>query len=183
MKILKLFVLGTMLFFAGSTQAQLSIRFNIGTPPSWGPSGYSDVRYYYLPDVQAYYDVPSSMFIYYDGGSWVRRSYLPYQYRNYDLYNGYKVVLKDYHGNTPYVQFNQHRKDYARGFSHESQRTIGERPGNIRFNRKDQYQNNQSNRGRNEKSINSKVNDDRNYDKQGKEKTKNKGRKDKDNHQ
>jgi len=176
MKIFKLFVLGIMLFFAGSTQAQLSIRFNIGTPPSWGPSGYSDVRYYYLPDVQAYYDVPSSMFIYYEGGSWVRRSYLPNQYRNYDLYNGYKVVLKDYHGNTPYAQFSQHKKDYTRGYRPELQRTIGVRPGNTRYNSKDQYQNNQSNRGRNEMNHNSKANDDRNYDKQGKEKPKSKGR-------
>jgi hypothetical protein len=178
MKIFKLFVLGIMLFFAGSTQAQLSVRFNIGTAPSWGPSGYSDVRYYYLPDVQAYYDVPSSMFIYYEGGSWVRRSYLPRQYRNYDLYNGYKVVLKDYRGNTPYTQFSQHKKIYARGYRSEPQRTIGERPGNnTKYNSKVQYQNNQSNRGRNVMNNNSRVNDDRNYDKQGKEKPKRNSRK------
>jgi len=178
MKIFKLFVLGIMLFFAGSAQAQVSVRFNIGTPPSWGPSGYSDVRYYYLPDVQAYYDVPSSMFIYYEGGAWVRRSYLPNQYRNYDLYNGYKVVLNDYRGNTPYSQFNQHRKIYARGYRPQLQRTIGARPGSSRNNSRDQYQNNQSNRGRNDINNRSRVNDDHNYDKQGKVKVKINGRKD-----
>ena len=57
MKTLKLVVLGIVLIFAGATQAQISVRFNIGSPPAWGPAGYSDVRYYYLPDVQAYYDV------------------------------------------------------------------------------------------------------------------------------
>ena len=67
MKTLKLFVFGIMLLFAGSTQGQLSINVHIGTPPAWGPAGYNNVRYYYLPDVEAYYDVPSSMFIYFSG--------------------------------------------------------------------------------------------------------------------
>jgi hypothetical protein len=34
---------------------------------------------------------------------WVRSRYLPRQYRNYDLYNGYKVVLNGYHGHRPYA--------------------------------------------------------------------------------
>lgn len=173
MKIVKIFALGIVLFLAGSTgstQAQISVRFNIGTPPSWGPAGYSDVQYYYLPDVQAYYDVPSSMFIYYEGGAWIRRSYLPYKYRNYDLYNGYKVVMRDYHGNTPYIHFNQHKTYYARGNNREQQRTIGERPSNVSYNNKKQYENNQSNRGRNEMNNNNRNYDDRNYDKRGQEK-------------
>jgi len=173
MKIVKLFILGTVLFFASATQAQISVRFNIGTPPSWGPEGYSDVRYYYLPDVQAYYDVQSSMFIYYEGRSWIRRSYLPYRFRDYDLYNGYKVVMKDYHGNTPYMQFDQHRRFYANGNHREQQRTIGQRPGSGNYHNKDYRESNQANRERYStinKSSNYKMNDDRNYDKRGNEK-------------
>ena len=112
MKTLKLVVLGIVLFFAGATQAQISVRFNIGSPPAWGPAGYSDVRYYYLPDVQAYYDVQSSMFIYYEGRNWVHRSYLPNRYRNYNLYSGYKVPMNNYRGNTPYTNFNEYRNKY-----------------------------------------------------------------------
>ena len=185
MKIFKILALGFVLFLVaptGTVQAQISVHFNIGTPPSWGPSGYSDARYYYLPDVQAYYDVPSSMFIYYEGGSWVRRSYLPNQYRNYDLFHGYKVVLNDYHGNTPYTNFNTHRLMYAKGYHQGSQRTIGERPQNVNYNNKGHDMNNQSNRGRNEISQNSRNSDDHNYDKHGKEKyTKNAQRRQKDN--
>jgi len=58
MKTLKLLVIGTLLLFAGSAKAQISVHVNLGIPPQWGPEGYSDVRYYYLPDVEAYYDVP-----------------------------------------------------------------------------------------------------------------------------
>jgi hypothetical protein len=176
MKIFKILAFATVLFLAGSAgtvQAQISVHFNIGMAPSWGPSGYSDVQYYYLPDVQAYYDVPSSMFIYYEGGSWIRRSYLPYKYRNYDLYHGYKVVLKDYHGNTPYMHYDQHRNTYAKGYQQGSQRTIGGRPENVSYNNKGHDVNNQSNRGRNEVNQNNRYNDDHNYDKHGKEKSRN----------
>jgi len=128
MKTLKLMVIGILLFFAISVQAQISVQVNLGTPPQWGPSGYTGVQYYYLPDVEAYYDVPSSMFIYFNGVSWVHRSYLPSRYRNYDLYNGYKVVMPDYHGRTPYIHFREHKKQYARGYRGKEQHNIGQRP-------------------------------------------------------
>jgi hypothetical protein len=128
MKALKLFVVGLLLFFAGSAHAQISVNVNIGNPPQWGPAGYTDVRYYYLPDVEAYYDVPSSMFIYFNGVSWVHRKYLPSRFRNYDLYNGYKVVMTDYRGNTPYSHFSEHKTKYAKGYRGPAQKTYGERP-------------------------------------------------------
>ncbi len=128
MKTLKLLVIGMLLLFAGSVEAQISVRVNLGSPPQWGPQGYSDVRYYYLPDVEAYYDVPSSMFIYYNGVSWVHRSSLPSRYRNYDLYNGYKVPMSDYRGRTPYSNFRQHKVQYARGYRGQEQHNIGSRP-------------------------------------------------------
>lgn len=129
MKALKLFVFGMLLFLASTVQAQVSVRVNIGTPPLWGPVGYTEARYYYLPDVEAYYDVPSSMFIYSDGGVWVHRKYLPRQYRGYDLYNGYKVVMTDYRGNAPYTYFRDYKVKYAKGYRGESQKTIGMKPG------------------------------------------------------
>jgi len=128
MKVLKFVVVGLLFFFATSTQAQISVNVNIGGPPMWGPSGYSEVKYYYLPDVEAYYDVPSAMFIYLNGGTWVHRTHLPNRYRNYDLYHGYKVVMTDYQGNTPYSQFHEHKMKYAKGYHGQPQETYGERP-------------------------------------------------------
>jgi len=128
MKALKFFTIGILIFFAYSGQAQISVNVNIGSPPQWGPVGYTDVQYYYLPDVEAYYDVPSSQFIYYSGGTWVHRTYLPSRYRNYDLYNGYKVVMTDYRGNAPYGHFKEHKIKYAKGYRGQAQKNIGERP-------------------------------------------------------
>jgi len=129
MKALKLMIIAMVLFFSGVANAQVSVNINIGSPPPWGPVGYTEVRYYYLPDVEAYYDIHTSMFIYYGGGVWIHRAYLPVQYENYDLYYGYKVVMVDYRGNTPYVNFPQHKVKYAKGYRGKSQKTISNKPG------------------------------------------------------
>ncbi|MDD3320402.1 MAG: hypothetical protein PHS59_03040 [Paludibacter sp.] len=127
MKAFKLLAIGLMLLFAGSAQSQLSINVHLGTAPAWGPAGSDNVQYYYLPDVQAYYDVHTSMFIYISGNYWVRSRHLPSRYRNYDLYHGYKVVMKDYHGNSPYKQFKEHKIKYAKGYRGEKQSNMGDR--------------------------------------------------------
>jgi hypothetical protein len=99
---------------------------HIGSAPEWGPAGYSDVRYYYLPDVESYYDVHTSKFIYLSNNRWVQSSRLPARYRNYDLHKGYKVVMKDYRGNTPYTHFKDYKKKYARGYRGEAQLNNGD---------------------------------------------------------
>ncbi|MEI6682470.1 MAG: hypothetical protein WCO44_07570 [Bacteroidota bacterium] len=130
MKFLKLFLFSLVLFFAQAEgKAQFSVSLNLGAPPMWGPSGVAEAHYYYLPDVEAFYDINASMFIYYGDGAWIHRSYLPARYKNYDLYGGYKVVMNDYHGNTPYTHFREYKGRYAKGYHGHPQKTIGERPG------------------------------------------------------
>ena len=126
MKKLKLIIAGLILFAAANTmQAQVSVNVNLGRPPAWGPIGYSAVDYYYLPDIQAYYDIRATQFIYFGGGKWIRSRNLPNQYRNYNLYNGYKVVLNDYHGSSPYRNFSNHKVKYYKGYKGKAQKSIG----------------------------------------------------------
>ncbi|RTY88653.1 MULTISPECIES: hypothetical protein [unclassified Flavobacterium] len=131
MKTLKLIIAGIILFASANTmQAQVSVNVNIGSPPAWGPVGYSAVDYYYLPDVQAYYDIRATQFIYFGGGNWIRSRNLPNQYRNYNLYNGYKVVLNDYHGSRPYSNFKTHKVKYYKGYKGKPQKSIGSNRSN-----------------------------------------------------
>ena len=126
MKTLKLIIAGIILLASANTmQAQVSVNVNIGSPPAWGPAGYSAVDYYYLPDIQAYYDLRATQFIYFGGGKWIRSRNLPHQYRNYNLYNGYKVVLNDYHGSRPYSNFKTHKAKYYKGYKGKPQKSIG----------------------------------------------------------
>ena len=126
MKTLKLMTLGILMFFASnSINAQISVNVNLGLQPSWGPVGYSSVDYYYLPDIYTYYDVRNTQFIYLNNGVWIRSSYLPRQYRSYDLNSGYKVVLNDYHGTRPYSNYKNHKVKYYKGYKGSPQRSIG----------------------------------------------------------
>lgn len=153
MKTLKLIVFGMMILLAGSTQGQISVRLNIGTPPQWGPAGYNGVRYYYLPDIECYYDVQTSMFIYPSGNGWVHNRNLPGRYRNYDLYNGYKVVMNDYRGNAPYTHFREYRTRYAKGYHGREQHNIGERHDNRGRGREGMQSDRMGNRG-NDRNFN-----------------------------
>ena len=160
MNILKLTVLGIVLFLSTSVKSQVTV--NIGSPPLWGPVGYTDVRYYYLPDVEAYYDVQSSMFIYFGNGVWLRRAYLPGHYRNYDLYDGYKVVITDYRGNEPYIHFHDHKVKYKKGYRGGSQKTIGQKPGKGNSPKKmnsNEHQNKQGNQGNKQMNQRNKQNE------------------------
>ena len=171
MKTIKLLTLALILAFAGSAYGQFSINVRIGTPPSWGPAGYSGVRYYYLPDIETYYDVQNSSFIYLSGNRWIHSRNLPARYRNYDLNRGYKVVMTDYRGNTPYINFRDHRMKYAKGYRGAEQHNIGERKDNRNNQRSNQQNYNNRNQNRNNVLLEQRGNDkkqDRGNDKEKK---------------
>ena len=70
-----------------------------------------------------------SNYVYLNNGRWVRARSLPSVYRNYDLYNEYKVVLNDYRGDRPYDNFKTHKVKYGKGYKGKPQKTIGQKPG------------------------------------------------------
>lgn len=147
MRAIKFILFSTILFLCSTSEAQVSIHFEFGTPPPWGPTGYGESRYYYLPDIESYYDVQSSVFICFNGRQWIRRAHLPYRYRNYDLYRGYKVVMSDYRGNAPYSHFREHRVKYGKEYRDHYQQTYHDKSIN---NKKDR-DNHQNLSNRNEK--------------------------------
>jgi hypothetical protein len=122
MKTTKFFVIAAILLFSVIAQAQVSVNVNIGRPPAWAPVGHAATEYYYLPDVEAYYDIRQTQFIYFGNGRWIRSKNLPGRYRNYDLYGGYKVVLNDYHGSRPFNNFKNHKIKYYKGYKGEKYR-------------------------------------------------------------
>ncbi|MEO6150509.1 MAG: hypothetical protein ABIN95_01915 [Mucilaginibacter sp.] len=75
--------------------AQISVNLNIGAQPVWGPVGYDHVDNYYLPDIDAYYNVPSRQYVVYENNVWVHRATLPSRYSYYNPYKSYKVVVNE----------------------------------------------------------------------------------------
>ncbi len=96
--------------FTAQAQVRINVGVNIGTQPGWGPAGYDHADYYYMPDMDVYYDVPQRQFIYFDNGRWLFAASLPAQYRRYDLYHTYKVVVNE---PRPYLRNDVYRIRYG----------------------------------------------------------------------
>ncbi|MGN8068345.1 hypothetical protein [Mucilaginibacter sp. 22184] len=89
--------------------AQISLNINIGSQPEWGPTGYDHADYYYLPDVDSYYDINAHQYVYLNNNVWVHGAALPARFGNYDVYHSYKVVVNQ---PTPWVHNDVIRKKY-----------------------------------------------------------------------
>jgi hypothetical protein len=61
--------------------------------PAWGPSFYHGTRYYYLPDIETYYDIYNREFIYLNRAQWIYSPYLPSMYQDFNLNNSFVVVV------------------------------------------------------------------------------------------
>src|SRR3954464_14350705 len=81
--------------YSYNANAQVSFQVNINAQPAWGPSGYDNAAYYYMPDIDAYYDVAARDYVYNDNGCWVTSACLPQRYNNCDLYSMHKVVINE----------------------------------------------------------------------------------------
>lgn len=110
-KILMACLIGFMSFFASSSNAQISVNFNVGSQPLWGPVGYDQANYYYMPDIDTYYSVPTRQYVYLQNDKWLFSNALPSHYSGYNLYNGYKVVMNS---PRPYLSYKTHKVKYAK---------------------------------------------------------------------
>jgi hypothetical protein len=102
-------LLGCLSFNAANAQLRVSLGLNIGAQPEWGPVGYDHAEYYYMPDIDAYYDVPHHQYVYYDNNAWVHGAVLPSRY-HFDRYHTYKVVVNQ---RNPWEHQEQIRAQYA----------------------------------------------------------------------
>lgn len=101
----------SMFAMFSQVNAQVSVNVNISSQPLWGPTGYSHVEYYYLPQYEVYYSVPRAQYVYLDGGNWIFASALPSRFGTVNVYNTYKVVINQ---PTPYVYYTTHKVKYAK---------------------------------------------------------------------
>lgn len=114
-----------------STEAQISVHVSL---PVWGPVVTTE-EYYYLPEIDSYYDIRRSQFIYLNNGYWIRSRNLPWRYRNYNLKKGHIVVINDYRGSRPYNHFRNNKLKYYKNNTHWNGNTIRNVPNNRNENR------------------------------------------------
>ncbi|MBC2840270.1 hypothetical protein [Robiginitalea sp. SC105] len=74
-----------LVFMVGCGPVVITSRVGNPPPPWFYPNRLEVVRYVYFPELTIYYDLTTRVYIYRDGGNWVRRPQLPPRYRNIDL--------------------------------------------------------------------------------------------------
>ncbi|MEO5777522.1 MAG: hypothetical protein ABIQ27_11495 [Flavobacterium sp.] len=118
MKLAKILLTAIFLIALNSAQAQTKTL----TFPDWGVAGYDVATYYYIPATETYYDIKNKEYVYMREGKWVRSNTMPVEYVDYDLYNGYKVVLTD--ENEPFPHYNYLKSKYPKTYKGKPQKTI-----------------------------------------------------------
>lgn len=109
-----LLVLSTLIIGSSQAQVRLNVNVNIGQrPPVWGLPGNQAGDFYYFPEIDVYYHIPRSSFVYFDRGRWLYVTDLPRTYRHFDLHRGYKVVIND---PSPFDRHQFYRERYGRNY-------------------------------------------------------------------
>ena len=84
----------------------------------------SGVRYYYYPNLDAYYDTTENLYVFESNtnrGQIVKAKEIPSGYRGYSLYNGVRVAITDYSGDEPFTKIAEHRKEFPKNYSSRRQ--------------------------------------------------------------
>lgn len=107
MKTITKLILGMLLCSFNFTQAQVALE-----SANASQYKYDEVRYYYYPNLLAYYDTKVGMYLYEEDGQWVESEQLDIKTRGYSLKNGQYVMIKDYVGDEPFAFLSEHKKLY-----------------------------------------------------------------------
>lgn len=94
MKNLKLLFLSVVFLACYNAEAQTdqNQKYN----PRFNADNNCMLRYFYYPNLEAYFDSKNNDFIFRDKGQWVRAAEIPSGYRGYSLNNGLNVTIDDY---------------------------------------------------------------------------------------
>lgn len=76
------------------------------------PQTNCELRYFYFPNMEAYYDLKNEVFHYQENNTWITNKQLPPNYGGYSLYKKERVILTDFEGDNPEQLIKIHRKMY-----------------------------------------------------------------------
>jgi len=154
---------------ASAQNININVNINLDKQPSWGPTGYDYAGYYYIPDINVYYDIAGSLFYYLSGSKWISNQYLPDKYRKYDLYSLYKVVIND---SQPWKDNKTHKKSYSQYKGDKTQEVIrnsnSSKYNNSKNNNASWVNTNKNNAGSAKQQTNSSKEKSKNQDKNNK---------------
>ena len=110
-------VISTLIFATQFSQAQ--VHFDIASVSNSDnlKVDTTDIRYYYYPNLQSYYDTKRGLYIIKQNNSWITSESITSCFRGYSLKNNFYIVLKGYVGDEPYQFIEEHKHKYPADFS------------------------------------------------------------------
>ncbi|WP_210513902.1 hypothetical protein [Hymenobacter terricola] len=109
-QLLLAFVFGAFAALATPTVAQAQVNLNVQLGhPAWGPAAPAGSQYYYIPEIDGYYDLAARHYIVQRNGAWVPVATVP----GYSTSSFHPVVV-DYRGRQPWAQYRDHHARYYR---------------------------------------------------------------------
>jgi hypothetical protein len=76
------------------------------------------IRYFYYPNLEAYFDTKNSLYIYKIEDEWVKKPTIPMYYRGFCLYNNrYEVLSGLLDEENPEISIEEHKKEFPAIFT------------------------------------------------------------------
>jgi hypothetical protein len=110
MKTLNLIVITALLFLISPSFAQSTVAEKGTLSIDKNTNCY--IRYYYFPNMEAYYDILKKEYHFKSNSDWETASELPTNYGGYSLYKNVKVIINDFDDENPAQHIKTHKKMY-----------------------------------------------------------------------
>lgn len=127
MKNITKLILGLLVFSFNYSQAQVeldAVNIQAKKADQTEKSTFVDVRYYYYPNLQAYFDTKVAMYLYQENGEWVESEKLEPSTMGYSIKNGHYVMIEGYTGEEPYEMIAEHKAKYPADYSSRPKRDV-----------------------------------------------------------
>ena len=110
MKTLKVMLVFAIVLICSSSYSQNTTYKKESLPIDKKTNCY--IRYFYFPNIQAYFDNLKMVYYYKESGEWKTAPELPKNYGGCSLYNKARVTITDYDDDSPYDYLVAHKKMY-----------------------------------------------------------------------
>lgn len=120
-------ILGLLVFSFNISLAQVeldAVNVQSNKKEAAETSSFVEVRYYYYPNLQAYFDTKVAMYLFKEDGEWVESEKIAPTLMGYSLKNGQYVMLEGYTGEEPYEFIEEHKVKYPADFSSRPKRDV-----------------------------------------------------------
>ena len=123
MKTLPYYIIAVFMSITFTATAQTSVNpdLSLEAQSIIDQGAINNIRYYYYPNLQAYFDTDTGTYLYIKNNEWVEGNEIPKGLRGYSLLNGQRVSITDYSGDEPYNVFSKHKEMYPANYNAKRQ--------------------------------------------------------------